>query len=134
MAFVRYTAKRTLATGHVVDTDYEIEFGIRKSYRSRAPDLTVQKSLSGDRESLYYGADEIYDVETQLIAEADLEFWREFADSVEGGAEFQYDSDGTVAVPVNLLNGYLSRGSVVREIRVEPEYYRFAFRFERRLN
>jgi hypothetical protein len=131
MAFVRYIAKRSLSSGHSADTEYTIEFNVRQSVRSRSPTRSEQRAMNGAKEVIYYSAEEVYQVETTLQDEADLDLWREFLDSVEDGQEFGYDDAGTVSTPVNELQGTIQgRG---RETRVEPSYWRFGFTFERTL-
>lgn len=129
MAFVRYEAKRSLIAGHVAGTQYEIEFSIRSARRSRASVTQANRSFAGDRETLYFRADEVWSVETTLVDESNLDAWREFLDSVEDGESFQLDVGGSVASPGEVMNGFIEGRPA--ENRAEPNWYRFRFGFGR---
>lgn len=77
-----------------------LEFGVQEAQRRVAVQRTSKPAIGGAMETILKRRDELWQVTTDFIAEADLPQWREFLASVEGGESFTLDPYGTVAAPV----------------------------------
>lgn len=102
MRFI-YTAKRNLATGHTVDTQYEIVIGGRAIDMSSQRVIASDRALDGTTETDLKYIDKLWNVTTGTINTGqDLENFEELIDSVSAGESFTFDPDGTqLGVPVN---------------------------------
>lgn len=110
MAYVTYTAKRSLIAGHSADVAYSIEFDASVIDRSNKVIRNSVMSLGGNTESLRVRKDVIYDVEPNYITEANIAQWREFMDSVDNFETFVFDPTGTVASPSNPISVEVESG------------------------
>lgn len=123
-----YTAKRNLATGHTVDTNYEIViygWTIEPRFNAVGPENV---SLDGTLERELYRIDTEYRVQTDAIDDGqDLENFEEFLHSVMGGESFTFDPDSDVAASaVNPLTCILKSRRLSR-VRVSPLKFQFTF-------
>lgn len=99
--YVTYTAVRSLIGGHSAATDYSLTFKASASERMAKTTRNSQTSLGGQTESLRVRQDVMWEIETNVVLEADIPNWREFLDSVDNCETFTLDLTGTVAVPVD---------------------------------
>lgn len=101
MAYVTYTAKRSLISGHTVDTSYTIDFDPAVAEKSRKRQVEQQTSLGGTRDTLLHRIEYSYECGTDAVHHDSVAAWEEFLDSVAGGESFVLDMYGTSAVPVS---------------------------------
>ncbi len=99
MPVFTYTAKRRIATGHSSGTQYSME----KAAGPLTPEDRIIKNswraLGGNEETLLDRIETVWNLTTDWIREAELEFWQEFTASVAAGEQFTFDPYGTIAVP-----------------------------------
>lgn len=99
MAFVIYTAKRSLVTGHALDSTQSFDFRCVPT-RSRTVERRQARSLSGASETNYFSGKYEFNVRTALLSTVDAApLFREFLDSVESGETFTLDPYGTLSAP-----------------------------------
>lgn len=89
MAYVIYTARRSLAPGHVVDVVYTLPLILTRADRRSDADVRRQRSLSGRTETLFYGNAVTWDVGIAPVGSALVPLYREFLDSTVDGQTFQ---------------------------------------------
>ena len=101
MTAIHYTAKRTIAAGHTVDTLYGIDVGMFVVDDASAVERSRHRSISGASETWLHRIDKYITFQTIPIAETDplLAYIEEFIDSVAAGESFGVDKWGSVAVP-----------------------------------
>lgn len=60
-------------------------------------------ALDGSTETIFHRRDRVFDYNSDLISNADLEaaYWYEMLDSIVGGETFTFDHNGTIASPTN---------------------------------
>lgn len=105
MTAITYTAKRSLISGHTVDTSYNLETSAVDVTPSHAPDTAAKNvTLDGTTEVILNRIDKTYQVTTGWIASASLDSWWEFFDSVGAAEAFTFDAFGTIASPDNPLS------------------------------
>lgn len=127
MAYVSYTAKRSITPQHVLNGSYFIEFRHIVHDRSRKVISKENRALGGQSEVMYQRSDNEFSITTELIDAVFLPAFREFLDSVEAGEGFVIDPDGLSNAPVSAVNAVLVKGSG-RESRDE-RFYRFRWRY-----
>ena len=109
MASITYTAKRSIATGHSSNIQYQLDISLQSASRKRAPVVELQVALSGQREASRIRADVSWGITLAPIHYSNLEFYREWLDSVEDRAQiFTFDPYGTIAVPVAAKSVYMN--------------------------
>jgi hypothetical protein len=132
---VTYVAKRDLASGHVEDTEYSLEFEISDLRRPSGGDLKVKtKSLDGSMETLYFGRERIWGVTVVpvQISSEQAELLYEFLGSTADGQQFTFDpyddstgyqvsreDDGAEETPFSQIDGvndYAQFSFQVREV------------------
>lgn len=94
---IRYTAKRSLKAGHVVDTIYTIDVNLEKEDRRVNPQASRAVSLQGNTVVTINRREEIYSIETVLLQDAsipDNDDMTEFLDSTVAGEPFETDITG----------------------------------------
>lgn len=112
---IEYVARRNLAPGHNLETNYEIV--VFAAQLDTSIDFATTRNISLDRsrvETDYWGSDHTIDVTTDWIPIGQsTQNFEEFLWSVAAGEEFTFDPDSDVAAtPVNALtcvmesNGY----------------------------
>ena len=101
MAYVTYTAKRNLKSGHSASTSYSIEFSAEQLTPIFTPSANENRSLGGTTETTFNRLDESWAVSAAFQAQSTYDDWREFFSSVAGGESFTFDAYGTVASPDN---------------------------------
>lgn len=101
MAYVTYTAARSLIAGHSVGTSYTINFDPAVAEKSRKRQAEQQTSLGGTRDTLLHRIEYRYECGTDAVHSSSVAELEEFLDSVSGGETFVLDMYGTSAVPVS---------------------------------
>lgn len=99
MLQIDYIAKRSLKTGHVVDTQYTINTELSRRDRRYATVGSQSVALSGNTTTIVHRRDEIWRLESQIITTTtvpDIDDMIEFLDSVASGETFQLDLSGTL--------------------------------------
>lgn len=91
MAYVIYTARRSLAPGHVVDVAYTLPIILTRADRRSDADVRRQRSLSGRTETLFYGNAVTWDIAVAPVRYALVPLYREFLDSTIDGQTFQFN-------------------------------------------
>lgn len=82
---------------------YDIEFGARVATRSTRIYSKPHRSIGGQLETLLHRHEVQWQITTSNLTDTELEQFREFLYSVEGGESFTFDRDGTIAVPDNAI-------------------------------
>jgi len=133
MTAVTYTAKRSLAVGHVVDQSYTM----RIRFASLEPNPNVRKSersaLSGKTESLLFHRKRQWRATTAILMAGELELAREFLDSVINGETFQFDEFGTevpdLPITAVLPGVYREQRALLQGDGGQADGFRFMFTF-----
>lgn len=129
---IRYTAKRSLMAGHVVDTAYEFDLKISRRPRSNDFDKTEHRSVSGRTETYFRRQDKFYDFTTIGYEDDSAEAAQliEFLDSVFDGTQFEVDVYGSIATPGTYVF-YVAEGKNYQERIVGGEgsnYVSYSFK------
>jgi len=110
MAAINYEALRSLISGHVVNTNYDIDVVLELADRSVKPKSKVHVSVGGQQETVIQRIDKFHQMTIGSITNENIDLIREFADSVQGGEVFVLDVMGSVAVPNNPMTVIASPG------------------------
>jgi len=95
MAAVKYTAKREIRSGHVLDTEYELDLILASLELSRAAVRDEHISLGGNQETVYHRASTTWRAATTPVLEGiGTDDLLEFLASVEAGEQFEFDPTG----------------------------------------
>jgi hypothetical protein len=133
MSVLTYYAKRNLISGHVVDTQYSIEFDVRALDRRNMYDRRVHQSLGGATQTVFNREDVLWRLTTISLprtgGEGTAEQFDEFASSVCAGETFTFDPYGTIAVPDSLESCMLRSNNISRVRLGALERYRYTFEF-----
>lgn len=129
MAAITYTATREIVSGHLSGEPYSFDVGLDEQDRSSKHVRTRHRAIGGQSETWLQNIDTFYDLKTEPIEISDLRlgYLREFLASVADGSVFTIDFDGTVAVPVAVLNFELDSDSY-KERRMGVRYIQFSFK------
>jgi len=112
MAYVNYTATRKIIGGHSPSVAYDIDFDASSIDRSTKVNNKSNFALNGNRETLLWNQDVIWNVTATFILQANLPLWREFLASVSAGETFTFDPYGTAASPSSdVISGTLESTS-----------------------
>lgn len=125
---IEYIATRNLASGHDVDTQYEISVFAQELDPTVSAE--VERNISLDRtgvESELRGIDRLYDVQTDHIpiGQETAEF-EEFLQSVINGETFTFDPDSDDATVVSPVTAMLE-STRYRPRRSIPGHYQYSF-------
>lgn len=101
MSSVTYTAKRRLMSGHVVATQYSIDFEAEVLSPDYPQNVGHIEALDSSRDTLLWSVSEVWSVVVEEIHHSAMPIWLEFLHSVVGGEQFVFDPYGTAAVPVS---------------------------------
>lgn len=122
MADFIYIAKRSIQSGHTVDTEYTVTTNLSQLDRQPKPITKTNKALSGVEGTILHRLEIHWMTATALINQVggalDGEDMREFLDSVIGGEPFTFNNGSDVTM--KLERGY-------KENRHDPLYYRYSF-------
>lgn len=132
MSSVTYTAKRSLTTGHTVETVYTINLRLNALEPSKKVRRSEQLSLSAKSENLLWHNKRTWQATTAALRGDERALVREFLESVIGGEPFNFDEFGSANAPDRPVNVVLA--GVFRETRVvrqgdggRDDYFRFTF-------
>lgn len=136
MSFVTYTARRSLVSGHVAETDYNLELELTDRLVPSVEDLKKkQESLSGKVETQFYGQVKTREVELAPVSLENTAQIIEFLDSTADGQEFIFDPYGTEAEPSDYATaviredtGYSERRFMTRSGLNDAVQYTFTVR------
>lgn len=110
MSAFRYTAKRSLVSGHTAGTDYDLDL---EADRIDGPggreEINERKALDGTSQTIFHRLEEIWEFRVFVASQSDLAALREFLDSVADRQAFTFDPYGTVASPDDPKTGKLVR-------------------------
>lgn len=101
MNFV-YTARRSLIGGHAAGVQYAVSFATTATVRSREVEKSVQRSMSGKMETLYFGAKRRWRLTFAPVRGADRAALQELLDSTESGESFTATLDGDALAAVTV--------------------------------
>lgn len=102
MGLVQFTARRSMLASRVAGELVTLEVGLTDAIRRRDVRKFPHRASAGGMETLYEGADTVWDLEFQP-AQGDLYArLREFADSTASGEPFSVWVYGTEGAPVVL--------------------------------
>ena len=130
MSAIIYTAKRYLAPGHTVDTEYSIDVGMQLiNDDEEKHERKSHRSLSGKTETWLQRIDRYVTFQTVPIQEGTTLYYeiREFLSSVAGGESFVIDAWGRVATPNNPTSFILESVSPAQRIDT-LRYKTFSFK------
>jgi len=129
MASVTYTAKRNIASGHVLNTEYDLDFTASQLNRMNDTKRIQRMSLNGTTETLRYTGLEYYQVTANEIHIDNIPYFREFLESVDGGETFVFDPYGTAASPDNPISQCILESNSYTEARINTSsYFNISFR------
>ena len=131
MSIFTYTATDDLASGTTLDTVVTRDFRLLSSARQRVPVTKRQTALGGAVESLKLRTEVHYRCMTEMLTPGETAdgHHREFLASVENGETFDFDKDGTVAVPDNVIECRIVKGGYsTGEVSKKFHQYRFVIR------
>ena len=89
MATFEYTAKRTFALGHVVNSLYTIDLDIQSATPAYVDVKSIERSPGGGIEISFERQDVIWTIKFAPVGGYELELMREFLDSTESGELFR---------------------------------------------
>ena len=126
MATFKYTAKRGLTSGHVVDTVYTIECEIQQELpveKIKASFVTTElKSVT-----ILNSANTHHKITTDLFTLTEKNAFREFLLSASDGQTIDFDLLGTIASPDNVQTGVLVPQGDFEPTRYGNLYYSYSF-------
>lgn len=128
LSTVTYTATRNVISGHVLGSEYSIEFSCSvKDYAVDEDSDTIEPYGNGMPVTALFSLKDVWRLEAYGILEADLPLWKEFITSVIGSEPFTFDAKGSIASPDNPITAVLvSQGFKPR--RIDPvETYSIPF-------
>ena len=97
-----YTAKRRLAPGHAIDTEYDFIIDGAAIDQDEATEAQTTTALDGSSETDFQRIDVFWDATTDFIETAQrLAEFREFLASAAGGEVFTFDPEATSATAVD---------------------------------
>lgn len=102
MGMVQFTALRSLMPGRVEGELVSLEIGFQDAIRSREVSKEARRSLSGQTESVYLGADTFWNLEFEPVSGSDLARLQEFLDSTAPGGDFKAWVYGEDAAPITV--------------------------------
>ena len=126
MATIIYTAKRSLAPGHVEGEEYLLEIGILDDANRRvATEKDVQRSLGGAMETLRHRHDVMWTLTLEPTQGKNMPLVREFLDSTDGGEAFSIDLYGQYAQMVNVkrIDTQYSETAFMRVGSADADYF-----------
>ncbi|HRC61633.1 MAG TPA: hypothetical protein PLX85_00230 [Dehalococcoidia bacterium] len=91
MAYVAYTARRSLAPGHIENFSYTLPLRFTRADRRTDANVHPKRSLSGKTETLFHGLVVTWDVGVAPVAQPLVDILREFLDSTLDGQTFQFN-------------------------------------------
>lgn len=97
MAWIRYTAKRSLLASHVAGTVYSFEIGVQEGRRRSSVTKVTQKSLGGAAETVRHRTEVSWEIQFQPVAGWERDRLRELLDSTDGGETFEIDLYGNAS-------------------------------------
>lgn len=101
MSLIRYTAKRSIMSGHTLDVVYEFEIDFTRWDRQAKAEKKVARSLGGVTETIFHRQDIFYQITTAPAKTTAIDQMREFLDSVMAGESFVIDRYGSIGSPDN---------------------------------
>jgi len=116
MAAVNYEALRSIISGHVSGTNYDLDLILEQADQSVKPTSSSSGSLGGQRETVLQRIDYKWRLTIGSITSVNKDAVREFLDSVQGGEVFSLDVYGSVAVPDNPENVTIEPGYSITRI------------------
>ena len=132
MAYVIYTARRSLAPGHVADVVYTLPIILTRANRRSDADVRRQRSLSGRTETLFYGNAVIWDIGIAPVRYGLVPLYREFLDSTIDGQTFQLNAVSNLeADEVDVIrddDGYQDERAVQTGAGHTKDLFTFQFR------
>lgn len=132
MAYVIYTARRSLAPGHVVDVVYQLPLILTRADRRSDADVRRQRSLSGRTETLFYGNSVTWDIGIAPVRHGLVPLYREFLDSTIDGQTFQLNPVSNLeADELDVIrddNGYGDQRAVQTTAGHSKDLFSFQFR------
>lgn len=117
MTAIRYTARRSISSGHSVDAVYELNLTCSDLTRSRQPVINGATALDGTDYSLRYRADVFWSVSLTPVNLTDIALINEFLDSVENKEQFEFDPYGSVGDSPDAMRSVVIAGSGYTENR-----------------
>lgn len=99
MAFVTYRASESLIPFHVATVQYSIDFSVQSADKQSEILKREQRSLSGVKETLYYGKKVTWSIKTGPIVASECGLFEEFLDSTADGQVFTFDPHGSSQNP-----------------------------------
>ena len=128
MGVLRYRAKRHVIATHSVGTEYSIENAFWQANIKETKQSSKTPMLNGTfEEELDFFSDE-YQILTDLVEESELKIWKEFFRSIGVNEEFSIDVSGTMAVPGEAKNCFLTAGGYdPRRHQDGVNLYQFSF-------
>lgn len=89
---VRYTARRSLITGHSAGSTYYLDLYLRRKDRQRGVNRDQQTSIGGSVYTTYHNGWNVHRCQTRPLTLTEAKAMREFLDSAEDGQVFQFDT------------------------------------------
>lgn len=100
MSYIEYVATESIMVGHVASVTYGMACQLTKADRRVETLKSSQRSLSGRRETLYFGKIATWDITFFPVPNEEADWIREFLDSTADGQVFTLDPYGTRDSPV----------------------------------
>lgn len=127
MANVKYNALRSLKGGVTANDPIDFDFDATAIDRSARSIKSSSRSLSGKTETLRDRTEVFWNITMKPLPEANIEDYRQFLDSVDGGETFTLDPYGTSAAPISPVACILESRSYT-EKRQSHRYIGVSFR------
>lgn len=108
----RYTAKRSLISGHVAETEYDLIVHGAAIDPSRRYRGEAQEALDGSVEANLHRIERYWSVQTDHILGSSLPQWHEFLDSVAARETFTFDPYAMSVTEVSPVTAWLDTDRV----------------------
>lgn len=133
---VRYTAQRSLVSGHTAGSVYYLDLPLSRKDRERKVRKDAQESLNGAVYTTYHHGRIHWQCATRALTPTETLAMREFLDSVEDGQSFQFDPTYAVGSSPSAYRAVVLMGTGYREERHQTggvqSAHSFSFKFELR--
>jgi hypothetical protein len=95
---IYYVARRSIITGHVVDTEYVLDVATLATNFSARVEKVTQRAIGGATETLYARTDRTWQINFEPLRGVRLANLKEFLESTERGETFRMTLPGDTTV------------------------------------
>lgn len=132
MTAVTYTAKRSITSGHVEDTEYTIDLRCNDIVPGKDVGKSESRAMDGSTETVAWRNLQTWNIVTAAVVGDEHDLVLEFLESVLFGETFTFDEFGSASSADNpitvVIDGVYRRQRAVRQGGGgQDDYFRFNF-------